>query len=156
MMTIDFEDLELPLAEFAAAGVEPPRPEIRERLIAHIRRDEPLIPEGFALRLAVQDEWVPHPVPGIRMKVLAMNRESGYATLLLDVEPGTRFPAHHHSGAEECYVLSGAIYTLGRRMGPGDFLHADAGTDHGELWTDEGAKVLLIVPPEDYMPDAVR
>jgi anti-sigma factor ChrR (cupin superfamily) len=156
MMTIDFEDLELPLAEFAAAGTEPPRPEIRERLMAHIRRDEPAIPEGFALRLAVQDNWVPHPVPGIRMKVLAMNRESGYATLLLDVQPGTRFPAHHHPGAEECYILSGAVYTLGRRMGPGDFLHADAGTDHGELWTDEGAKVLLIVPPEDYMPDPLR
>ena len=36
--------------------------------------------------------------------------------------------------------------------GPGDFVHADAGTDHAELWTDEGAMVLLVVPPEDYMP----
>ena len=24
--------------------------------------------------------------------------------------------------------------------------------DHGELWTEEGARVLLVVPPEDYMP----
>ena len=82
-----------------------------------------------------------------------MNRERGYATLLLDVKPGTRFPEHHHAGAEECYVISGSVYTYGRRMGPGDFLHADGGTDHGELWTDEGAQVLLVVPPEDYMPD---
>src|SRR2546426_7097367 len=35
-------------------------------------------------------------------------------------------------------------------LGPGDFLHADAGTDHGELWSDDGAQVLLVVPPEDY------
>ena len=47
-----------------------------------------------------------------------MNRERGYATLLLDVKPGTRFPAHHHTGAEECYVISGGVYTCGRRMGP--------------------------------------
>ena len=38
-------------------------------------------------------------------------------------------------------------------MGPGDFLHADAGTDHGELWTDVGAQVLLVVPPEDDLPN---
>ena len=34
-------------------------------------------------------------------------------------------------------------------LGPGDFVHADGGTDHGELWTDVGAQVLLIVPPDD-------
>jgi quercetin dioxygenase-like cupin family protein len=72
--------------------------------------------------------------------------------LLLDAAPGARFPAHHHAGAEECYVLSGSLYACKRRMTAGDFLHADADTDHGELWTDEGARVLLVVPPEDAMP----
>jgi hypothetical protein len=38
---------------------------------------------------------------------------------------------------------------FGRRLGPGDFLHADAGTNHSELWTDEGARVLLIVPSDE-------
>jgi anti-sigma factor ChrR (cupin superfamily) len=152
-MSIDFEDLELLLAELAAAGAEAPRPEVRERLMATIRADEPVVPAGFAFSLAASDGWVPHPVPGIRMRVLAMNRAGGYATILLDVKPGTRFPEHYHTGPEECYVVSGSVYTYGRRMGPGDFLHADGGTDHGELWTDEGAQVLLVVPPEDYMPD---
>ena len=26
-----------------------------------------------------------------------------------------------------------------------DFVHADAGTDHDELWTEEGCRVLLVV-----------
>jgi quercetin dioxygenase-like cupin family protein len=86
------------------------------------------------------------------MKVLSVNRAAGYMTLLLDVAPGTRFPAHHHAGAEECYVLSGSLYTWDRRMTAGDFLHADANTDHGELWSEEGCRVLLVVPPEDYVP----
>jgi quercetin dioxygenase-like cupin family protein len=154
-MSIDFEDLELLLAELAAAGAPAPSPDVRERLMAKIHADAPVLPPGFVFSLAASDGWVEHPVPGIRMRVLAMNRERGYATLLLDVKPGTRFPEHHHTGAEECYVVSGTVYTYGRRMGPGDFLHADGGTDHGELWTDEGAQVLLIVPPEDYMPDPV-
>ena len=152
-MMIDFRDLEWPLAELAASDVEPPRPEVRERLMARVLADVPPVPAGFAFSLADSDRWHPHPVPGIRMRVLSMNRHGGYATLLLDVSPGVRFPAHHHSGAEECYVVAGSVYTCGRRMGPGDFLHADDGTDHGELWTDEGAQVILVVPPEDYMPD---
>jgi quercetin dioxygenase-like cupin family protein len=152
-MSIDFDDLELLMAELVAVGAERPRPEVRERLMATILADPASTPTGFVFSLADTDHWFPHPVPGIRMRVLSVNRDHGYATLLLDVKPGTRFPAHHHTGPEECYVVSGEVYTWGRRMGPGDFLHAEAGTDHGELWTATGAQVILVVPPEDYMPD---
>lgn len=150
-MSIEFDDLEVSLAEVAAVGAGAPRPEVRARLMAAIAAENPL-PAGFAVSRAETDRWLPHPVPGIRMRVLALNPERGYATLLLDVEPGTRFPAHHHTGAEECFVVAGSVYSYGRRLGPGDFIHADSGTDHGELWTEEGAQVILVVPPEDYMP----
>jgi anti-sigma factor ChrR (cupin superfamily) len=85
------------------------------------------------------------------MRVLSVNEAKGYATLLLDVRPGTRFPAHHHSGAEECYVISGSLYTCDRRFGPGDFVHADPDTDHGQLWTEEGCVVLLVAPTDEHL-----
>src|SRR4029453_10939107 len=146
-MEVD-ELVALALAEASSGPV--PRPIVKTRLMARLIEDAP-IPAGFSLRFAPEDDWEPYPVPGIRMKVLSVNRRSGYATLLLDIQPGTRFPAHHHEGDEECYVISGSVWTLGRRLGPGDFVHADAGTEHGELWTEEGARVLLVVQPEDYM-----
>ncbi len=146
---VEFEEL-VALALAEASSGPAPRPIVKAQLMARLAEDAP-VPAGFSLRFAPDDDWVPHPVPGIRMKVLSVNRRSGYATLLLDVQPGTRFPAHHHGGDEECYVISGSVHTLGRRLGPGDFVHADAGTEHGELWTDEGARVLLVVQPEDYM-----
>ena len=121
-----------------------PRPEVKQQLLARLSAEA--LPRGFSVRLAADDDWMPHPVPGIRMKVLSVNRRSGYATLLLDVAAGTRFPAHDHDGDEECYVLSGSVMTVGRRLGPGDFIHADAGTHHETLWTDDGARVLLVVP----------
>jgi anti-sigma factor ChrR (cupin superfamily) len=146
---VEFDEVvALALAELTSGAA--PRPMVRNRLLARLADGAPS-PAGFAFRFAPEDDWRPHPVPGIRMKVLAVNRRYGYATLLLDVAPGVRFPSHHHDGDEECYVISGTVFTLGRRLGPGDFLHADAGTDHGELWTDEGARVLLVVPSEDYM-----
>jgi len=148
------DDVSVALARLAA-GPEPP-PDVKTRLMARILAEAavPAAPAGFTFRFAADDDWVPHAVPGIRMKVLSVNPRSGYTTLLLDVKPGTHFPAHHHHGDEECYVISGSVRTLGRRLGPGDFLHADAGTDHTELWTDEGARVLLVVPPDDDSPGA--
>ena len=92
-----------------------PSADVRNRLMVRLGEVLPAVPPGFSFRFA-DDNWLPHPVPGIRMKVLALNRESGYATLLLDVAPGTRFPAHHHAGAEECYVTSGAC-SLRRHVG---------------------------------------
>ena len=151
---VEFDELlVLALAQAAGSG-DRPRAEVKERLMSRLAETAAPVPRGFSFRLASDSDWVPHPVPGIRMKVLAHNRERGYATLLLDVAPGTRFPAHHHTGDEECYVISGSLVACGRRIGPGDFHHADADSDHGELWTEEGCRVLLIVPPEDYMPDA--
>src|SRR5262249_27623429 len=146
---VEFDEVvTLALADLAAGPA--PSEGVRAQVMERIAHHAPL-PDGFAVRYEREDDWSPHPVPGIRMKVLSINRRTGFATLLLDVQPGTRFPAHHHGGDEECYVISGAILTLGRRLGPGDFVHADYGTDHGELWTDVGARVLLVVPAEDYM-----
>lgn len=148
---VEFDD-GLAVALASLAGAPEPPPVVKTRLLAQIRAGTaaaaPATPAGFAFRFAAEDDWMPHPVPGIRMKVLALNPRSGYTTLLLDVQPGTHFPAHQHEGDEECFVISGSVLTLGRRLGPGDFIHADAGTHHAELWTDEGARVLLIVPPE--------
>jgi anti-sigma factor ChrR (cupin superfamily) len=170
---IEFDDLELLLAQ--AVATDAPRPEVKERLMARIRdeaaagtpagqsaaakpshADAPSeLPTGFSFTRAGEG-WQPHPIPGIRMKLLALNRQRGYATLLLDVAPGVVFPAHHHSGAEECYVVSGTVTACGRSMGPGDFHHADGATDHGELYTETGCQVILVVAPEDYLPESAR
>jgi hypothetical protein len=164
---IEFDDLELLLAQ--AATTEAPRPEVKQRLMARIREmaaadsqtPAPLppgpsdertrgadLPAGFSFSYE-SDGWQPHPVPGIRMKLLALNNDRGYATVLLDVSPGVTFPGHHHSGPEECYVVSGTVKACGRTIGPGDFHHADGATDHGELYTETGCRVLLVVHPDD-------
>jgi anti-sigma factor ChrR (cupin superfamily) len=149
----EFDDLvALALAEAAGTGEAPSR-EVRDALFARLTKDPAPVPPGFAFRFASEGDWLPHPVPGIRMKVLALNRAMGYAMLLLDAAPGTRFPPHHHGGAEECYVVSGTVYTCNHRMTAGDFLHADGDTEHGELWTDEGATVILVVPSAEELRD---
>jgi len=146
---VAFDDrLILALAREAESGDAPP--DVRARLMARVRQRN--VPQGFSFRLASDDDWLPHPVPGIRMKVLGMDRRRNVATLLLDVAPGAVFPPHHHGADEECYVISGTLTACGRTIGPGDFHHADGGSDHGELRTETGCCVLLVVEPEEYMP----
>jgi len=145
----EFDDITLVAI---AESLEPaaPGPDVKARLLSRLS-NAPGIPQGFALSPA-HEGWFAHPLPGIRMKVLAINRTRDAATLLIDAAPGAQFPPHHHNGDEECYVISGDVNTLGRRLGPGDFLHADEGTDHGGLSTETGALVLLVVRPQDYIP----
>ena len=150
---VEFDEaVALALAE--AAEGPAPRADVRRLLMDRVQAATE--PKGFAFHWTRDELWLPHPVAGIKMRVLALNKKRGYATLLFDVAPGTRFPPHHHGGAEECYVVSGSLFTCGRHLVAGDFVHADADTDHAELWTEEGCRVLLVVTPEDYFPPPVR
>jgi anti-sigma factor ChrR (cupin superfamily) len=148
---VEFDELvAVALAEAAAAAAPAPRADVRKNVLDRVHAATE--PAGFVFHWSRDDRWLPHPVPGIKMRVLALNKNRGYATLLLDVAPGTRFPAHHHGGAEECYVVAGSLFTCDRRLVAGDFVHADDNTDHGELWTEEGCQVILVVPPEEHLP----
>jgi anti-sigma factor ChrR (cupin superfamily) len=148
------DDIAIALAR-SVGSAEVPRADVKARLMARVGESATPVPDGFVFSLA-HEGWQPYPIPGIRMKVLALSQARDCATLLIDAAPGARFPAHHHGGDEECYVISGDAHTFGRVLGPGDFLHADAGTDHTELYTENGALVLLVVRPEDYIPGYVR
>lgn len=146
------------LYETAAAGlafstppVEPPAA-LRDRLMARIAAT-PQPRRPTPLSFVMHDEgWMPHPqVAGIQLKQLALDEQRGVATLLMRVAPGTVYPAHHHHGAEECYVIDGDVFAGGRHLAAGDFHHADAGSDHQPLSTVNGCTVLLVVDARDYL-----
>ena len=151
-MSIDFEDLELPLAEWAAAGVDAPGAALRDRIMARVLADEPSVPAGFAFSMAASDSGCRTRSPASGCGCCRVNRESGYATLLLDVKPGTRFPPHHHAGAEECYVVSGASTRAAAgwaRATSCTRTPAPTTASCGPKWAP---RCMLIVPPDDDLP----
>ena len=131
--------------EIAASvnGIEP-SPAVRDALLARIAA-----PSNHTIT-ATDGEWVDTAVPGLRKKILAIDRERDRITMLIKAEPGARYPAHRHSGPEECYVIRGSLVVEGRLLRAGDFHHAEGDSDHGEIWTDEGAEVLLVASAGDY------
>jgi quercetin dioxygenase-like cupin family protein len=127
-----------------ADGAPEPPPGLRARIMARVRGSH-----VYSIR-AAEGEWLSSPLPGITMKVLSLDRERNTATLLVRGEPGAVYPAHHHSGPEGCYVLSGTVHVAGQVLHAGDYHHAEADSDHSELTTPAGAEVLLVVVASDY------
>jgi anti-sigma factor ChrR (cupin superfamily) len=125
------------------AAEEPPAG-ARERLMARVKASK-----LYSLR-ADEGAWGPGPVPGTRVKLLSIDPKRDSATILMRVDPGASYPPHHHSGGEDCYVISGEIIVAGQRLHAGDFHRADADSDHGVLASDTGAEVLLVVSASDY------
>jgi quercetin dioxygenase-like cupin family protein len=156
-------DLALSLGA-SAPQAEPPA-HGRHRLLAAIRAVAPAplptpaptpAPAPVTLpnyTLLERDGWSDSPLPGIRVKVLAIDTSRNMVTMLFRAEPGARYPSHRHSTGEECYVLSGSVVIEGRVLRAGDFHHAEAGTNHAEIYTVEGAEVLLVGAIADYLPD---
>ena len=127
--------------------VDPP-PRVRERVLAAVKTP------GRYTVWARSSEWVESGLSGIRVRVLAVDRERGIVTMALQADPGAVYPSHRHSGPEECYVLKGSVVIDGRVLRAGDFHHADEDSDHGEITTAEGAEVLLVGAIDDYLPGA--
>lgn len=149
----DLREVAALLAE--TSPLETPSAAVRDRIAAHaagVHRRPEAPPLSQALHFIDRDEgWQPHPIPGITVKVLAVDGNTGVATLLVRAAPGTTYPAHHHSGSEGCYVIEGEVLVAGRRIGPGDFHLADADSDHDPLYTETGATVLLVCAAADYL-----
>jgi quercetin dioxygenase-like cupin family protein len=128
----------------ASASGEEPSPAVRDALLARIGA------LSNHTITACEGAWV-EKLPGVRMKILAIDRARDRVTMLLRGEPGSRYPAHRHSGPEECYVISGSLVIEGQFLRAGDFHHAEGDSDHGEAWTDEGMEVLLVAAASDYL-----
>ena len=84
-------------------------------------------------------------VPGVTVKTLSVDIERDTATILMMFEPGARVPQHDHAGAEDSFVISGSCRIGEAYLLKGDFHHADAGTRHEEIISDEGCVLLLVV-----------
>ena len=135
----------------ALVTADAPSPRVKDALLARASRSSrgPL----FSLRAADAD-WRPV-MPGISAWLLRLDTVRDTAMVVVRLGAGVTYPAHHHSGAEECYVLAGDVTIEGQSYRAGDFHHADAGSNHGPVSSERGAEFLLVVAASDYL-DVVR
>ncbi|HTL17525.1 MAG TPA: cupin domain-containing protein [Patescibacteria group bacterium] len=132
--------------------VAPPQ-SLKEKILGRIGNQHTRLPATtpVGLRFIADNEtgWKPLPIQGAFIKLLSLQSDRGYAVLLGKLDAGARYPAHINVGPEDFYVLTGDLHIGERRLGPGDFHHADAGSQHQENFSVAGCTLLAVLTTDD-------
>lgn len=136
-------------AALVAESLDPvaPPPEVKTRIVAAVRGIGALdatVPESSVTVRSGDGRWT-SPMPGVHVRKLHSNPDRKTTTMLMVLEPGSVLPPHDHRGAEDSFVISGSCRIGSVSLHEGDFHHVDAGAHHGNLVTETGCTLLLIV-----------
>ena len=85
--------------------------------------------------------WRPLPAPGVSMKVLREDKDTGEWTAVFRFVAGARFPARDHPGGEQVFVLEGDLQVGRHRLKAGDYLYTPPDGKHAV--STEGGCLLL-------------
>jgi quercetin dioxygenase-like cupin family protein len=148
----ELEALRPVISSFAAWPIDMLRPltSIWDRLLARIDSEASKNPQPTTRREWLEPEWE-QAAPGISCKLLATNVEQDRVTMLVRLEPGVEYPPHTHAGVEELHLLHGELWIDDRKLYPGDYNRAEAGTGDKRVWSETGCTCLLITSPSDVL-----
>jgi anti-sigma factor ChrR (cupin superfamily) len=143
-------DTYMPVVEQLARLVAPYEPPdaLKQRLLARIaeqKKDTAATKPAFEIQRAPDAQWF-SPAPGQSIRVLAIDRAQRRFTALVRLAAGAHYPAHHHSGTEECYVLEGDLRCGDAVLRAGDFQRALSDSWHEEQWSEQGCVCLIVAP----------
>jgi anti-sigma factor ChrR (cupin superfamily) len=133
-----------------AEGLSPiePASSVKSRLLSRVAQYEQLKPLADVRRN--EDYWVNAGMPGVEIKQLFREKETGRSTYLLRMQPGVCIPSHFHHDTEQCLVLKGDIGWGDLVYEEGDFIVMEKGTKHPEIRTVHGNLLLLMSGRNDF------
>jgi hypothetical protein len=88
---------------------------------------------------------------GISYRILARDVDTERVSMLVRLAPGAAYPPHTHAGLEELYLLDGELFIEGRRLYPGDYNRAEAGTGDQHVWSETGCTCVLVTSSRDIL-----
>lgn len=110
----------------------------------------------LASRYVQVDElpWKPTGFPGIDMKVLLREPETGLLTALFRWEPGAVLPLHEHVEIEQTYVLEGSIVDEEGETTPGNFSWRPKGNQHRAHAPNGALLIAFFLKPNVFLEGA--
>ena len=85
--------------------------------------------------------WRPTRFPGVEVRILLEDKETGLTTTMLRMAPGATLPDHQHVRIEQTYVIEGRLVDDEGEAGAGNFVWRPAGSRHA-AHTPDGALLL--------------
>jgi hypothetical protein len=115
-------------------------------------------PDSFSPFMSVRStelQWGPHPCrcPKVQVAFLHADPVTRECVGILRAEPGLEYPAHHHAGVEEIYMLSGDLALAGITYYAGDYIRSAAGSTHPLAHSIEGCLFFFRSSMDDEYPD---
>jgi anti-sigma factor ChrR (cupin superfamily) len=89
--------------------------------------------------------------PGILCKLMATDAKEHRVSMLVRLLPGVEYPPHTHAGLEELFLLDGELWIDGRKLYPGDYNRAEAGSADKRVWSETGCTCVLITSTQDTL-----
>ena len=87
--------------------------------------------------------WKPTPCPGIDMKILLEDKETGLLTALFRWQPGSELSLHEHVEVEQTFVLQGSLVDDEGEVTAGNYVWRPKGNRHTAR-SPNGALVLSV------------
>lgn len=127
-----------------------PSASLRERLAQRVGVQTTGDPTSPAPRRWKEPEWN-EVAPGISCRLLATDAERNRVSMLVRLAPGVDYPPHRHGGVEELHLLDGELYVDDKKLSPGDYLKAEAGSVDHRVWSETGCTCVLITSTRDEL-----
>ena len=95
--------------------------------------------------------WRPTPFPGVDIKVLLEDKDTGLTTSITRMAPGAVLPLHEHVDIEQTYVLEGRLVDEEGEVKAGEYVWRPAGSVHIAT-APEGALLLgMFLRPNRFL-----
>jgi anti-sigma factor ChrR (cupin superfamily) len=127
-----------------------PSPSLQERLARRIAAEtgeNAVVPPA---RQWDEPAWE-EVAPGIFCKLMATDTKSHRVSMLVRLLPGVEYPPHTHAGLEELFLLQGELWIDDRKLYPGDYNRAEAGSVDKRVWSETGCTCVLITSTQDIL-----
>jgi anti-sigma factor ChrR (cupin superfamily) len=95
--------------------------------------------------------WKSTGCPGIDMKVLMEDPDSGLLTALFRWQPGTELPLHEHVEIEQTYVLEGSVVDDEGEVLKGDYVWRPKGNRHLARSPDGALVLSFFLKPNKFL-----
>jgi anti-sigma factor ChrR (cupin superfamily) len=113
---------------------------LRQRVLT-----EAVLPRGvLALARGAQVNWQPTSFDGVSMARLYEDPVRGELASLVRMQPGARFPSHHHAAVEHCYVVEGDLVFEDHTMIAGDYSAGKPDREHAAATTYGGCLLFIV------------
>ncbi len=94
--------------------------------------------------------WVPSRFPGVDLKVLMEDKDTGLLTALTRFAPGAVLPDHEHVEIEQSFVLEGSLTDDEGVATAGNYVWRPAGSRHTAHTTDGCIVLSFFLRPNKF------